>query len=152
MATLPVQIKLFVSKTVFINYAYLQIYTLAYSHEMSIDQVFCDALKSILHISAFESRCLFVRHVIIFSSPVFNHMLRSCSVLLKVLFVSYQEKGELFWVLRHCFVQELLSPCGQILETNWVRYIINQNTCLSSSIEGSTQALISLLSSCIPNL
>ena len=69
-----------------------------------------------------------------------------------IQFISEDNKGEMFWILGLTLHEELISPRVEVIK--WLRIgdIVNQHTTISTSVEGSTKRLESLLTCSVPNL
>lgn len=69
-----------------------------------------------------------------------------------ICFVSKNEEGEVIWVFGVGLDKEILAPKIKIFETSCISDIIDQHTCLCSTIECNSQALIPFLSCSVPDL
>lgn len=74
-----------------------------------------------------------------------------CSVL-KINFISKNNKWKIFWIPRRCLYQELISPTIQRLECVRSRNIKNQYAAVGTSVKCHPQGLKSFLSCSVPNL
>lgn len=83
-----------------------------------------------------------------FSSLIYWHL----SFIFFVFLVTKYKKRKIDRILRCPLVQEILSPCNQMIIWSMIRNVIYENAAISSSIKGWPKRLITFLACSVPYL
>jgi hypothetical protein len=105
-----------------------------------------------LNVLAFKSRGFFIGREVGLFEPVFHLLHGDLSLWLLVGLVAKHKEGEVLGIFRVGLDEEILTPKVQILETLCIRYVVNQDAGLSTTVESDTETLIAFLTSCVPDL
>ncbi len=104
-------------------------------------------LESFLDICRLQSWCLYERKTL-FLWEGLCIFCRNTSQVLEIRFVAHQHDNN----IRICMISQFLQPSFHILISHMLCDVINQQSTHSSSIVGTGDGPIPLLSCCVPNL
>ena len=91
-------------------------------------------------------------NVIVPLPPGLNVTQVNLALINPVSFVSNKEEREPFWVFRPGLVLEVTLPLGNTFEALGTCNVVNKHTCLSTTVKGDSQTLVTFLTCCVPYL
>ena len=91
-------------------------------------------------------------NVIVPLPPILDVAQLDLALVDSISLVSQQEKGELFGVFRCGLVFEVLFPLCNALEALRTSNIIDEDASFGTPVECDPEALVALLTCCVPNL
>ena len=111
-----------------------------------------DLLERLFYTDPLLRRRLIKRNPVVSVAPLFSFSSIHFSFTFSINFVSKHDEGEGFGFIWGGIIDKALLPFCQVLKSFTVRDIINENTAISSSIEGIAEGLELFLTRSVPNL
>ena len=110
-------------------------------------------MERLLHIKVTFGRSLHEKHSALLFAEALELLEGDLSFfLLQVELIRNYQKGESVWRVHHGLGKEGVFPSQDVLERFLVGEVIDEETTISTSIEGCTEGLVSFLPCRIPDL